>query len=265
MADLFEREILRDWGGSAGLLEPPAVSFWLSCRSTLFQTLFQYYRSPLERDTQRSSSLRTITEVAVRCYMAIQLLALLIVVQTDKSQWEEFRWVLQTAAFVRLDHLAVEFGLEFAFFLLTASVIAAANLSFAYMLLCFGVDLRLGLSLARQAFSLSTNYLKGIGLIPSLCILLGVLKYSLAPSLTVREYLNSSVSTFNYGTGGAVAALIALLSCWIVLLHVSLVYESAQNLAKWQPSARAHSRVELCLYVLLTLIVVLLFSAQSEW
>jgi len=263
MAELFEREILRDWGGSG--LQEPSTPLWLSCRSSLFHTLFQYYRSPLERDRQRSSAWRTGTEVAVRCYMAVQLLALLVLVQTDRSQWGEFRWVLQTAAFARLDHLAAEFGLESAFFLLTASVIATANLSFAYMLLCFSVDLKFGLSLARKAFSLSTDYLKGAGLVPSLCILLAVLKYSLVPSLTVREYLDYPASTFNYGSGGAIAASIALAGCWIVALHVSVVYESAQSLEKWLCSARAHSRVELCLYALLTLIVTLLFSAQSEW
>lgn len=265
MANLFEQEILKDWEGATGLLDPPALSLWQRCRAALFQVLFQYYSSPLERDIQRSSTMRTVGEIAVRAYLAIQLLGLLLLVQADRTQWVQFRWVLQASAFARLDHLAAEFQQEFSFFLLTISVITTANLSFAYMLVCVSIDVKYGLSIARKAFSLATIYLKGIGFIPTLCILLAVFKYSTTQSTLVKEYLDYEAHTFDYGAGGAIAALFAVLGCWVVPLHELLVYEQAQSLSKWLPTARAHSRVEVCLYGLLTLTVILLFSAQSEW
>lgn len=265
MADLFEREILKDWEGGTGQLDPPVLSLWQRSRTALFQVLFHYYSSPFERDIQRSSTMRTVGETAVRTYIAVQLLALLILVQADRTQWLQFKWVLQACAFARLDHLAAEFKLEFPFFLFTISVIAAANLSFAYMLLCVSIDKKYGLSIARKAFRLTTIYLKGVGFIPTLCILLSIFKYSTTESALVNEYFDYEVRTFDYDAGGAIASLLALLGCWIVPLHILLVYEQAQFLSKWLPTARAHSRVEVCLYGLLTLTVILLFAGQSEW
>ena len=265
MADLFEREMLSDWDSDTTLFSTPTSSLSHRLLTSLFQVLHHYHRNPLDREVQTFSLTHSTFQVAVQVYTMLQLLSLLVLVQADRTQWEQTHWVLQTAAYVRLDSLAVEFEQGFPFFVFTASLIASANVALGYMLLCVYFNRTAGTSLAKKWFQLCLLYLRGIGLVPTICSLLTLSKYSAAYHSTAPEYLSPAVSSLNYHVPGVTLSLFALAGCWFLPISIFLLYDYAQVLTKSTPFTRAHSRIEIFLYFCIFFMVSILVFSESEW
>ena len=180
MADLFEREVLNkvdqvhvfSGGKEAG------VSVGNKVVEALFQVFYQYYEDASEETKYEEAHTKRITTYLARVVMIFQLVALLTTV-TDSPEWDQYTWFLTIFLAFRFDFLAVKYNLGQGYFIASCVLVCVPFAALGVMTsLAYWDNPDPGRYMLRVVFDKLLSVLKTVLLLPTMSILIAVLKYS---------------------------------------------------------------------------------------
>lgn len=181
MADLFEREVLNKvdevhvFSGS----KTSDTSLPAKLIDALYEVFYQYYEdASLESKYEEAHSKQIPTYIG-RAVMVIQLVALLTTVVSDSQDWDQYTWFLTIFLSFRFDYLAVRYYLAEVYFVASCVLVLLP-----FSALCIMVGLAYcdypdpGRYMLRVIFDKFLSFLRTVLLLPTMSILIAVLKYT---------------------------------------------------------------------------------------
>lgn len=181
MADLFEREVLNKVdevhvfsGGKAS-----GTSLFARFLDALFQVFYQYYEDASLESKYEEAHSKQIPTYLGRMVMVIQLVALLTTVVSDTADWDQYTWFLTIFLSFRFDYLAVRWSMSAEYFWTCFVLVLLPFVSLCIMLtLAYCEYPDPGRYMLRVIFDKLLSLLRTVLLLPTMSILIAVLKYT---------------------------------------------------------------------------------------